>query len=91
KNQIDADVSLTSAEKAEQKNNVENVKSAAHSKIDSAVNADDIKSAYDQGIKDIDAQYVPGKTSLADQKANAKSQLDVKAAKVKQDIANDAT
>ncbi|MCK8626509.1 DUF1542 domain-containing protein [Apilactobacillus kunkeei] len=91
KNQIDADVSLTSAEKAEQKNNVENVKSTAQSKIDSSVNADDIKSAYDQGIKDIDAQYVPGKTSLADQKTNAKAQLDAKAAKVKQDIANDAT
>ncbi|CAI2658765.1 hypothetical protein AKUH4B503X_01280 [Apilactobacillus kunkeei] len=91
KNKIDADVSLTSDEKAEQKNNVENEKSTAQSKIDSAVNADDIKSAYDQGIKEIDAQYVPGKTSLADQKTNAKAQLDAEAAKVKQDISNDAT
>ncbi|TMT02713.1 DUF1542 domain-containing protein [Apilactobacillus kunkeei] len=91
KNKIDADVSLTSDEKAEQKNNAENEKSTAQSKIDSAVNADDIKSAYDQGIKEIDAQYVPGKTSLADQKTNAKAQLDAEAAKVKQDISNDAT
>ncbi|KPN84107.1 hypothetical protein RZ78_03880 [Apilactobacillus kunkeei] len=91
KNQIDADVSLTGKEKDQQKSNVESVKAAAEAKINAATNADGIKAAYDQGIKDIDAQYVPGKTSLPDQKANAKAQLDAQAAKIKQDIANDAT
>ncbi|MBV0915294.1 DUF1542 domain-containing protein [Apilactobacillus sp. HBW1] len=91
KNQIDADVSLTGKEKDQQKSNVESVKAAAEDKINAATNADGIKSAYDQGVKDIDAQYVPGKTSLPDQKANAKAQLDAQAAKIKQDIANDAT
>ncbi|TMT02342.1 DUF1542 domain-containing protein [Apilactobacillus kunkeei] len=91
KNQIDADVSLTGKEKDQQKSNVDSVKEAAEAKIKAATNADGIKSAYDQGIKDIDAQYVPGKTSLPDQKANAKAQLDAQAAKMKQDIANDPT
>ncbi|KIM18782.1 hypothetical protein HW41_03165 [Apilactobacillus kunkeei] len=91
KNQIDADVSLTGKEKDQQKSNVESVKAAAEDKINAATNADGIKSAYDQGIKDIDAQYVPGKTSLPDQKTNAKAQLDAQAAKIKQDIANDST
>ncbi|KOY79729.1 DUF1542 domain-containing protein [Apilactobacillus kunkeei] len=91
KNQIDDDVSLTGKEKDQQKSNVESVKAAAEDKINAATNADGIKSAYDQGIKDIDAQYVPGKTSLPDQKANAKAQLDAQASKIKQDIANDST
>ncbi|KPN83323.1 hypothetical protein RZ76_13940 [Apilactobacillus kunkeei] len=91
KSQIDADVSLTGKEKDQQKSNVDSVKAAAEAKINAATNADGIKSAYDQGIKDIDSQYVPGKTSLPDQKAHAKAQLDAQAAKIKQDIANDVT
>ncbi|MBC6388528.1 DUF1542 domain-containing protein [Lactobacillus kunkeei] len=91
KNQIDADVSLTGKEKDQQKSNVDSVKASAEDKIKSATNADGINAAYNQGIKDIDDQYVPGKTPLPDQKTNAKAQLDSQAAKIKQDIANDAT
>ncbi|WP_414827245.1 DUF5776 domain-containing protein [Apilactobacillus kunkeei] len=58
KGEIDADNTLTSAEKAQQKNNVDSVKATDQAKIDAATNADDINAAYDQGVKDIDAQHV---------------------------------
>ncbi|MCT6858848.1 MAG: DUF5776 domain-containing protein, partial [Apilactobacillus sp.] len=52
---------------------------------------DNINALTAQGVEEIDAQYVPGKVSLSDQKTNAKDQLEEEAAKVKNDIANDAT
>ncbi|MGL5900487.1 MAG: mucin-binding protein, partial [Lactobacillaceae bacterium] len=52
KNDIDADNTLTSAEKSEQKNNVDNIKSSDQVKIDSSTNSTDVSNAYNQGIKD---------------------------------------
>ncbi len=91
KNQIDADNRLTSAQKDTQKANVDRTKAVAQAAVNAATNADDINTAYNKGITDIDKQYVPGKTSLADQKTNAKANLDAQADKIKNDIENDAT
>ncbi|MBX8456284.1 BspA family leucine-rich repeat surface protein, partial [Apilactobacillus kunkeei] len=68
KNDIDADNTLTSEEKSEQKNNVDNIKSTDQVKIDSSTNSTDVSNAYNHGINDIDGQHKPGK-SLDDQKA----------------------
>ncbi|MCL8496796.1 hypothetical protein M9195_10020, partial [Apilactobacillus sp. F1] len=78
------------AEKAQQKSNVDSVKVTDQAKIDATTNSDDVKAAYDQGVKDIDGQHKPGK-SLDDQKAAAKANLDAEAVKVKKAIENDKT
>ncbi|CAI2556010.1 hypothetical protein AKUH3B110M_01250 [Apilactobacillus kunkeei] len=91
KNAIDNDVTLNSNEKAQQKQNVDSQNQAAKDKIDASTNADDINSSSDQGVSNIDEQHKSSDVSLSQQKENAKSQLDAQAAKVKNDIANDAT
>ncbi|MFY1049950.1 mucin-binding protein, partial [Apilactobacillus sp. 1-1-2] len=90
KGEIDADNTLTSAEKAQQKNNVDSVKNIDQAKIDVSSDLNNANAAYDQGVKDIDAQHVPGK-SVADQKEAAKANLDSEATKVKGEIDADNT
>uniref|UniRef100_UPI003364F523 BspA family leucine-rich repeat surface protein n=1 Tax=Apilactobacillus waqarii TaxID=2851006 RepID=UPI003364F523 len=90
KNDIDADNTLTSEEKSEQKNNVDNIKSTDQVKIDSSTNSTDVSNTYNQGIKDIDGQHKPGQ-SLDDQKATAKANLDKVAEDTKAKINGDAT
>ncbi|MCL8496163.1 DUF1542 domain-containing protein, partial [Apilactobacillus sp. F1] len=90
KNDIDADNTLTSEEKSEQKNNVDNIKSTDQVKIDSSTNSTDVSNAYNQGINDINGQHKPGK-SIDDQKAAAKANLDKVAEDTKAKINGDAT
>ena len=64
---------------------VDSDKAAAESDIDNAADADGVNKAINNGKNNIDSDHQPGQ-SVDTQKANAKSQLDAQAAKIKSDI-----
>ncbi len=87
---IEADVTLSTEEKAQQKANVDKQANIAKSAIDAADDADGINAARDAGIKAIDDQHVSNKP-LDEQKADAKKAIDDEAAKIKAAIDADPT
>ncbi|APS41199.1 FmtB protein [Weissella jogaejeotgali] len=87
---IDNDKTLTTAEKSEQKADVDKAVSAANEAIDAATNADDINQAVADGKTDITNQHQTG-TAVADQKEAAKITIQATANQIKQAIDNDKT
>lgn len=87
---IQADVTLTSAEKQQQIDKVARAAKTAIAAIDTAKTADAINTAFDNGKVDIGNVHQPG-TPLADQKDSQKQALPNELAKVKQAIQGDAT
>ncbi|WP_284296420.1 DUF1542 domain-containing protein, partial [Leuconostoc litchii] len=81
---------LSQADKDKQTQAVADAATKAKNNIDQATNNDQITSAENAGITDIDSQHVPG-TSVDNQKQAAKDAIDKEAAKVTQDIKNDPT
>ncbi|RXT30806.1 hypothetical protein BVJ53_00965, partial [Lacticaseibacillus chiayiensis] len=68
KQQIDNDPLLTEAEKATQKARVDHEAALAKEALAKAGNADELNAALADGIKNIDAQYVPGTQKAPDPK-----------------------
>ncbi|MDG3062079.1 MULTISPECIES: DUF1542 domain-containing protein [Lacticaseibacillus] len=90
KQEIQDDPTLTTAEKQQQSENVDQALKDGEAAIDAATNPDDINQAFDTGKVNIDNAHKPG-TSLDDQKAAQKKSLVDEAAKVKKDIQDDPT
>ncbi|WLV77730.1 DUF1542 domain-containing protein [Lacticaseibacillus parahuelsenbergensis] len=90
KKDIQDDPTLTTAEKQQQSENVDQALKDGEAAIDAAKNPDDINQAFDTGKVNIDNAHKPG-TSLDDQKAAQKKSLVDEAAKVKKDIQDDPT
>ena len=88
KEEIQADPTLTTAEKQQQSENVDKALVDGQKAIDQAQDADSVNTAFATGKANIDAQHQPGK-SLADQRLAAAAEIDKEAAKVKQQIDND--
>ncbi|MBM6453134.1 DUF1542 domain-containing protein, partial [Lacticaseibacillus paracasei] len=78
---VDQDVTLTSAEKATQKQTVADEAAKAKTAIDAAENADTVDQAKASGIQAIDAVHQSG-TLLDTRKQDAKKAIDAEAAKV---------
>ncbi len=87
---IDQDVTLTSAEKAVQKQAVAAEVSKAKKKIEQAKDVDQINQVVAQGIKTIDDQHQSG-IDLTTHKEAHKTAVDTAAAKVTASIDQDAT
>ena len=85
---IQADPTLTTAEKQQQSENVDKALVDGQKAIDQAQDADSVNTAFATGKANIDVQHQPGK-SLADQRLAATAEIDKEAAKVKQQIDND--
>ena len=90
KKKIQDDVTLTKAQKATQTAAVDQALTDGLKNINDAKTADDINTAADAGITEIDKVYQPG-TPLDAQKAAMKTAIDDAAAKVKKDIQDDPT
>ncbi|MCO6534747.1 DUF1542 domain-containing protein, partial [Lactobacillus sp.] len=91
KGDIDKDVTLTTAEKAAQKAQVDSDAAAAKKKIGDAADADSIQKELGDGINKIDSDHVPNKTGLTDQMQTAKDKIDQIATQVKGEIDKDPT
>ncbi|WP_010017460.1 DUF1542 domain-containing protein, partial [Fructobacillus fructosus] len=89
-NAINADTSLTGAEKTAQVNRVKADWQAADNKIDQDSTADTINSDFDSGKATIDADHTPG-TPVETQKQNKKNDLDNEAQSLIQKINADVT
>ncbi|MBS0943262.1 DUF1542 domain-containing protein, partial [Leuconostoc mesenteroides] len=87
---IKNDPTLSQADKDKQTQAVADAATKAKNNIDQATNNDQITSAENAGITDIDNQHVPG-AAVDDQKQTAKDAIDKEAAKVTEDIKNDPT
>ncbi|WP_115656748.1 DUF1542 domain-containing protein [Lacticaseibacillus zeae] len=87
---IQDDPTLTTAEKQQQSENVDQALKDGEAAIDAAKTADEINQAFDTGKVNIDNAHQPG-TSLDDQKAAQKKSLVDEATKVKKDIQDDPT
>jgi len=90
KQAIDNDKTLTTAEKNEQKANVDKAVSIANAAIDKATDADEINQATVDGQTEISNQHQSG-TAVAEQKDAAKTTIQAVANQVKQVIDNDKT
>ncbi|RXT56747.1 matrix-binding protein [Lacticaseibacillus chiayiensis] len=90
KQAIQDDPTLTTAQKQQQTDDVDQALKDGIATIDKATNADDVNKAFDAGKKNIDDAYHPGQT-LDEQKAAQKKALEDEAAKVKQAIQDDPT
>ena len=88
KKEIQADPTLTTAEKQQQSENVDKALVDGQKAIDQAQDADSVNTAFATGKANIDAQHQPGK-SLTDQRLASAAEIDKEAAKVKQQIDND--
>ncbi len=89
-NAINADTSLTGAEKTAQVNRVKADWQSADNKIDQDSTADTINSDFDSGKATIDADHTPG-TPVETQKQNKKNDLDNEAQSLIQKINADVT
>lgn len=87
---IDRDVTLTSAEKAKQKQAAINAADKVKAAVDQARDADRVDQVVANDLKTIDAAHQSG-TSLETRKADAKAAIDAEAAKVVKAIDQDAT
>ncbi|MBH9986640.1 DUF1542 domain-containing protein, partial [Lactobacillus sp. M0390] len=85
KGRIDADSLLTTADKAKQKQDVDNAVAEANAAIDAATTPEEIAKAVADGKVKINAAYVPGK-DLTEQKAIAKGNIASQASIVKGSI-----
>ncbi|MGL6206431.1 MAG: pectate lyase-like adhesive domain-containing protein, partial [Lactobacillus panisapium] len=85
KKAIDDDPTLTTAEKTDQKANVDKHAQLAKDNIDKATDAQGIKDAFDEGKTNIDNDHVPG-DSVEAQRAAAKKQLEADAQAAKDRI-----
>ncbi|QVI31816.1 DUF1542 domain-containing protein [Lacticaseibacillus zeae] len=90
KEAIQNDPTLTTVEKQQQTDNVDNALKDAEAAIDKATTADEINTATATGKTNIDNAHKPG-TSLDDQKADQKKKLEEEAAAVKKAIQDDPT
>ena len=90
KQAIDNDKTLTTAEKNEQKANVDKAVSATNAAIDEAMDADSINQAVADSQKEVASQHQSG-TTVAEQKAAAKTTIQAEASQIKQAIDNDKT
>ena len=88
---ISQDKTLDNAAKEIQRANVDREAKKAHDSIKAATNAQGVKVATEAGIKAIDAQYVPGTTTLADQQKAAVQLIANEGARVKGEIDRDPT
>ncbi|WEV60100.1 DUF1542 domain-containing protein [Streptococcaceae bacterium ESL0729] len=91
KEQIDADKTLTTAEKTAQKQAVDKAVNQASEKISSDDNADDIQNDVTNAGDTIKNVYVPSSVPLEQQKANAINQATTDAANAKTTIDSDST
>ncbi|RMC47890.1 DUF1542 domain-containing protein, partial [Lactobacillus sp. ESL0263] len=91
KNEIDGDPTLTTAEKTNQKGDVDKALAEGNANIDKATTADDINAAFNAGEAAIEAAHQSNKLSLQQQKDNSKSDIDKVAQEVKNEIDGDPT
>ena len=90
KKAIQDDPTLTTAEKKQQTDAVDNAADAGKKAVDAATNADDINNAANTAITAIGKIHQPGK-SIDEQKDAKKTELDNEAAKIKTAIQGDPT
>ncbi|MDE3316520.1 LPXTG cell wall anchor domain-containing protein [Lacticaseibacillus zeae] len=90
KQAIQADPTLTTADKQQQSDHAEAAKTTAATAINNAKSADTINAAFDAGKANLVTTHQPG-AAIADQQAAKKQALDRELAKIKQAIQHDPT